>query len=71
MAEQLRLKICSQPVRYAGNNIQLSASIGVFMLRPGAGIGIDDALVQADDALYAAKNRGRNCVHAADGLAPG
>ncbi len=68
VAEHLRQKICSAPVRYAGNNIQLSASIGAFVLRPGSGIGIDEALVQADDALYAAKDRGRNCVHAADGL---
>ncbi len=71
VAEQLRLKICGDPVRYAGNSIHLSASIGAFVLRPGAEIGIDDALVRADDALYAAKDRGRNCVHAAEGLAPG
>jgi PleD family two-component response regulator len=31
-------------------------------------MGADDALHQADDALYMAKNRGRNCVHAAEGI---
>ena len=54
--------------RYAGTNIRISASIGVFLLRPGAGLGVDEALHQADDALYMAKNRGRNCVHAAEGI---
>jgi len=68
VAEQLRLKICGEAVRYAGNNIRISASIGVFLLRPGAGLGVDEALHQADDALYMAKNRGRNCVHAAEGI---
>ena len=68
VAEQLRLKICGEPVRYAGSNIFISASIGAFLVRPGPGISADEALHQADDALYAAKNRGRNCVHAADGL---
>lgn len=71
VAEILRLRICGEPVRYAGNNIRLSASIGAFLLRPGTGIGADDALHRADDALYAAKNRGRNCVQAADGVIPG
>jgi diguanylate cyclase (GGDEF)-like protein len=68
VAEQLRLKICGEAVRYAGNNIRISASIGVFLVRPGTGMGVDDALHQADDALYMAKNRGRNCVHAAEGI---
>ncbi|WP_325131631.1 diguanylate cyclase [Arenimonas sp.] len=68
VAEQLRLKICGEPVRYAGNNIRISASIGAFLLRPGTGMGVDEALHQADDALYMAKNRGRNCVHAAEGI---
>lgn len=65
LAEQLRVRICSEPVRYAGNNIGISASIGAFVLHPGTGIGVDDALHRADDALYAAKDGGRNRVHAA------
>ncbi|MFY2764590.1 sensor domain-containing diguanylate cyclase [Arenimonas sp. MALMAid1274] len=66
VAEHLRLKICGEAVRYAGNNIGLSASIGAYLLQPGSGIGVDEALHRADDALYAAKNRGRNCVHVAE-----
>jgi diguanylate cyclase (GGDEF)-like protein len=68
VAEQLRAKIAAEPVRYAGNNIFLSASIGVYLLRPGTHASVDEALHRADDALYAAKARGRNCVHAADGV---
>ena len=68
VAEQLRQRICSDPVRYAGNNISMSASIGAFLLQPGSGISVDEALHKADDALYAAKGAGRNRVHAADGV---
>jgi diguanylate cyclase (GGDEF)-like protein len=68
LAERLRLRICSEPVRYAGNNIQLSTSIGVFVVRPGDTVSAEGSLHRADDALYAAKNRGRNCVQAATGL---
>lgn len=68
LAEQLRVRICSEPVRYAGNHIGISASIGAFVLQPGTGIGVDEALHRADDALYAAKDRGRNCVQAAADL---
>ena len=68
IAEQLRQRICGEPVRYAGNNITMSASIGAFLLRPGSGTTVDEALHLADDALYAAKHAGRNCVHAAEGV---
>ena len=68
VAEQVRQRIAGEPVRYAGSQITMSASIGAFVLRPGSGVGVDEALHRADDALYAAKDRGRNCVHAADGV---
>ncbi len=68
VAEDLRGRIAGEPVRYAGHAIRMSASIGAFVLRPGSGVGVDEALHRADDALYAAKDRGRNCVHAADGV---
>jgi diguanylate cyclase (GGDEF)-like protein len=68
VAEHLRSKIAGEAVRFAGNNILLSASIGIYLLRPGSNTSVDEALHRADDALYAAKARGRNCVHAADGV---
>ena len=48
--------------------VAMSASIGAFLVRPGSGISADQALHRADDALYAAKDAGRNRVHAADGV---
>lgn len=68
IAELLRQRICGDPVRFAGNNILMSASIGAFLLQPGSGISVDEALHRADDALYAAKDGGRNRVHAANGV---
>ena len=68
VAERLRERIHAEPVRHGNADIRLSASIGVFVLRPGGGIGIDGALQRADDALYAAKDGGRNRVHAAEGV---
>ena len=71
VAEQLRQRICGEPVRYAGNNIGMSASIGAYLVSPGSGVTADEALHRADDALYAAKDAGRNRVHAADGVTSG
>lgn len=68
LAEEVRLRICGEPVRYAGNSITLSASIGVYVVAPGDPVTADEALHRADDALYAAKDRGRNCVQPAAGL---
>jgi diguanylate cyclase (GGDEF)-like protein len=68
VAERLRLRICGEPVRYAGNTIPLSTSIGIYVVRPGEKISADAALQRADDAMYVAKNRGRNCVHAAESI---
>jgi diguanylate cyclase (GGDEF)-like protein len=65
VAERLRLRICAEPARYAGDEITITASIGVFNVPVGFSFNPDDALHQADDALYAAKNSGRNRVCAA------
>jgi diguanylate cyclase (GGDEF)-like protein len=62
VAERLRLRISAEPARYAGKEIAITASIGVFSVPVGFGFNPDDALHQADDALYAAKNAGRNRV---------
>jgi diguanylate cyclase (GGDEF)-like protein len=57
VAEQLRASIEeSRPVDVAG----ITVSVGVSELRPGESL--DDWMKHADDALYAAKNAGRNQV---------
>jgi two-component system, sensor histidine kinase LadS len=62
LAEALRERIGAEPVRHAGASIVLSASIGLHVVPPGEPTGADEALHRADDAMYAAKDRGRNCV---------
>jgi diguanylate cyclase (GGDEF)-like protein len=65
VAEKIRHRIGGSPVRYGGKEITMTASLGVCSLVGGATAAADDLLHQADDALYAAKNAGRNRVHAA------
>lgn len=60
-AERLRLAIAQGQVVHEGKTIQMTASIGVSQIDPtdnDAAV----ALARADKALYAAKDRGRNCV---------
>jgi diguanylate cyclase (GGDEF)-like protein len=48
---------------HADNEIgKLSISVGVAMMLPGAGNSIADLLRAADEALYQAKEQGRNRV---------
>jgi diguanylate cyclase (GGDEF)-like protein len=66
VAERLRAAIASSPVVVEGNgkvsaSIPVTASIGVAGL-PGEGGSAEDLVRMADQALYAAKERGRNCV---------
>ncbi len=65
IAERIRQQISSMPVRYAGKDIVMTASIGAYSVPAGLGVTVDDVLHRADDALYAAKHAGRNRVHAA------
>jgi diguanylate cyclase (GGDEF)-like protein len=65
IAERLRQRISRDTVLYGGREIVMTASIGAFAVPHGFAANPDAALHQADDALYAAKNAGRNRVHAA------
>ena len=64
------MRIAAEPVRHAGAGIALSASIGVHVVQPDRPATPDEALHRADDALYAAKDRGRNCVQASAAKSP-
>jgi diguanylate cyclase (GGDEF)-like protein len=65
IAERLRRRIGAEPVMYASKEIAITASIGAFSVPPGWNHSADDVLHLVDDALYAAKNEGRNRVHEA------
>jgi diguanylate cyclase (GGDEF)-like protein len=69
IAEKVRQHIGNAPVHYAGREIVITASIGVHSVPAGASVGADEVLHHADDALYSAKNAGRNRVHAATVIA--
>ena len=45
-----------------GPPVRVSASVGVHTVVPGTVDDIEDALQVADQALYAAKANGRDCV---------
>ena len=62
-AEKLRQKIMETNF-IPENPLPMTASFGVATSR--ADQGFEDAFRQADQALYLAKNRGRNCVVAAN-----
>jgi diguanylate cyclase (GGDEF)-like protein/PAS domain S-box-containing protein len=49
-------------IRKGGGPVDVTASIGVVLLDERASADADDALVDADRALYAAKSAGRDCV---------
>lgn len=60
VAERLRKLLVDHPLRLAEENVALTASIGVTVLRPGETP--ETALGRADQAMYQAKSEGRNRV---------
>ena len=69
VAETLRKDIEGHPLSWNTDIIPVTASFGVTAVEPGD----DDPLAiiaQADEALYLAKQSGRNCVRIAAGAAP-
>jgi len=67
VAERLRCAVEAAPCQYEGVEIALTASFGVSAIVAGQDITREQLLVQADDALYRAKERGRNRVELARG----
>jgi diguanylate cyclase (GGDEF)-like protein len=65
-AERLRNAIAARPVPCRGGHIAITVSIGVAAAGATT-IGPTELMKHADEALYAAKRAGRNCVTAATG----
>ncbi|WP_454457188.1 GGDEF domain-containing response regulator [Thauera phenylacetica] len=63
VAERLRVAVQAHPVETGGPRLFLAASLGVAMRTPD--MDSVDALIKcADDGVYRAKQRGRNCISA-------
>jgi diguanylate cyclase (GGDEF)-like protein len=63
MAERLRQAVARSPVDFEGQRINISLSIGASLI-VAADADPDAVLARADEALYAAKEGGRNTVRA-------
>lgn len=64
LAERLRLCVASSALAYAGSRIEITASMGLSLIC-GSDADAQAVLLRADQALYAAKASGRNCVRLA------
>ncbi|OGB25762.1 MAG: hypothetical protein A3I66_05115 [Burkholderiales bacterium RIFCSPLOWO2_02_FULL_57_36] len=65
--ERVRDNVARYDWKALGIDLNLSTSIGIASFQPGDSI--EKTLARADDALYAAKSAGRNCVRVAPTLA--
>lgn len=63
--ETLRQRVAAQPFRAGGREVRMTISIGVHVIDTRADSRAEDAIRIADEALYAAKEHGRDCVRPA------
>lgn len=68
VAERLRTAISEQPIELGEQMINVTASFGVAALETGVSDALSQSYSAADQALYQAKNAGRNCVRYKDRL---
>ena len=69
VAERLRKSVDNADVIIrSGETIPITMSLGIAELNDPENSTIDSLIVQADAAMYQAKNSGRNCVKSADDL---
>jgi diguanylate cyclase (GGDEF)-like protein len=64
VADTLRREIAERPVPWAGEGLNVTASFGLTQTQPGE-VNVHAVLARADQALYRAKDDGRNCVRIA------
>ncbi|MBI4952894.1 MAG: GGDEF domain-containing protein [Myxococcales bacterium] len=62
LSERIRRTIERLPFRPRGRDLRVSVSVGVSTLEPGGDSDGQTLMTVADEAMYEAKARGRNCV---------
>ncbi|MBU2469049.1 MAG: diguanylate cyclase [Proteobacteria bacterium] len=65
VAERLRVETASQQVSQSQPQVRVTISLGVAQLAPG--MRLTDLMRAADDAMYRAKQKGRNLVETGEG----
>ncbi len=61
VAETIRREIADRPVPWSGEALTITASFGIAQTLPGE-VNVQAVIARADQALYRAKDDGRNCV---------
>ena len=61
-AERLRRRIADQPFLIEGQQRPITISLGTALANSGAEMDMEQLIRKADEALYDAKDAGRNCV---------
>ena len=61
-ANEIRCLICKDAIVTTFATVPMTVSIGVTATDPAQTVAIEDLLQQADEALYSAKQNGRNCI---------
>ena len=69
-AERARQDLANHVIEVDGKSFYVTASFGVTSMQAGEHEGVEALLRTADNALYRAKQNGRNCVVAAPLVAP-
>lgn len=64
VAETLRREIAERPIPWGGEALTITASFGLAQTTPGE-VNVQALIARADQALYRAKEDGRNCVRIA------
>lgn len=64
VADTLRRELADRPIPWAGEGLTVTASFGVAQTLPGE-VNVEAVIERADQALYRAKDDGRNCVRIA------
>ena len=62
VAESLRKRVQNQPIKWEGQTIQLSLSVGTVNCHVNQNYSLDHLLKFADEAMYESKEAGRNSV---------